>query len=111
MGLRQNLYNLYILGRYKEKTLSKSMSNSFTTFSSAIAAPKTWLWKGFPICYQVVGNTGPAVVLVHGFGASWGHWRKNLPVLGETCRCYAIDLIGASAVLGVSPMNNWRGDK
>jgi len=34
------------------------------------------------------------VVLVHGFGASWGHWRKNLPVLGESCRCYAIDLIG-----------------
>jgi pimeloyl-ACP methyl ester carboxylesterase len=31
---------------------------------------------------------------VHGFGASWQHWRKNLPVLGESCRCYAIDLVG-----------------
>lgn len=55
---------------------------------------KIWNWRGFPICYQSHGQTGPAVVLVHGFGASWGHWRKNLPVLGENFRCYAIDLIG-----------------
>ena len=55
---------------------------------------KTWIWKGFPICYQTQGNTGPAVLLIHGFGASWGHWRKNLPVLAENSRCYAIDLIG-----------------
>jgi pimeloyl-ACP methyl ester carboxylesterase len=34
------------------------------------------------------------VVLVHGFGASWAHWRKNIPVLAQTCRVYAIDLIG-----------------
>jgi pimeloyl-ACP methyl ester carboxylesterase len=34
------------------------------------------------------------VVLVHGFGASLGHWRKNLPVLAQTCRVYALDLIG-----------------
>ncbi|BAB73162.1 alpha/beta fold hydrolase [Anabaena sp. FACHB-709] len=55
---------------------------------------KTWIWRGFPICYQTQGTTGPSVVLVHGFGASWGHWRKNIPVLAENCRVYAIDLIG-----------------
>lgn len=55
---------------------------------------QTWTWRGFPICYQSQGDTGPAVVLVHGFGASWGHWRKNLPVLAKSCRVYAIDLIG-----------------
>jgi pimeloyl-ACP methyl ester carboxylesterase len=60
----------------------------------AITEPKTWNWQGHKITYQQAGNTGTAVVLVHGFGASWGHWRKNLPVLGESCRCYAIDLIG-----------------
>jgi pimeloyl-ACP methyl ester carboxylesterase len=60
----------------------------------AITAPKTWNWRGHNITYQQAGDTGAAVVLVHGFGASWGHWRKNLPVLGESCRCYAIDLIG-----------------
>jgi hypothetical protein len=59
-----------------------------------ITTPKTWNWKGFPITYQSYGETGPALVCVHGFGASSGHWRQNLPVLGEVCRCYAIDLIG-----------------
>jgi pimeloyl-ACP methyl ester carboxylesterase len=52
------------------------------------------MWRGFPICYQTQGNAGPAVILIHGFGASWGHWRKNIPVLAQTCRVYAIDLIG-----------------
>ncbi len=33
-------------------------------------------------------------MLVHGFGASLGHWRKNLPVLAEHCRVYALDLVG-----------------
>jgi pimeloyl-ACP methyl ester carboxylesterase len=67
------------------------------TSATAIAiseTPKIWNWRGYPITYQQSGETGAAVVLVHGFGASWGHWRKNLPVLGESCRCYAIDLIG-----------------
>ena len=67
---------------------------SSPTASSPLAATQTWLWQGFPICYQTQGNTGPAVVLVHGFGASWGHWRKNIPVLAEANRVYTIDLIG-----------------
>ncbi|PSB07225.1 alpha/beta hydrolase [Pleurocapsa sp. CCALA 161] len=62
--------------------------------ASAIIEPQTWNWQGHKITYQQAGDTGAAVVLVHGFGASWGHWRKNLPVLGESCRCFAIDLIG-----------------
>lgn len=72
------------------------MTNTFTTF-------KTWTWRGFPIAYQQYGDTGPAVILIHGFGASWGHWRKNLPVLGENCRCYALDLIGFGASAKPTP--------
>jgi pimeloyl-ACP methyl ester carboxylesterase len=64
------------------------------TATLSFTATKTWTWRGFPICYQTQGTTGPAVVLIHGFGASWWHWRKNIPVLAETCRVYAIDLIG-----------------
>ncbi|WP_017316087.1 alpha/beta fold hydrolase [Mastigocladopsis repens] len=60
----------------------------------AFTSTKTWIWQDFPICYQTLGTTGPAVILVHGFGASWWHWRKNIPVLAENCRVYAIDLIG-----------------
>ncbi|MBW4626732.1 MAG: alpha/beta fold hydrolase [Brasilonema octagenarum HA4186-MV1] len=63
----------------------------------AFTSTKTWIWQGFPISYQTQGTTGPAVILVHGFGASWWHWRKNIPVLAEHCRVYAIDLIGFGA--------------
>ncbi len=55
---------------------------------------QTWTWKGFQIAYQTQGTEGPAVVLIHGFGASFYHWRKNIPELAKTCRVYAIDLIG-----------------
>ncbi|MDJ0736082.1 MAG: alpha/beta fold hydrolase [Nostocaceae cyanobacterium] len=70
-----------------------STSSSITVTNST----KTWIWQGFSICYQTQGTTGPAVILVHGFGASWGHWRKNIPVLAENCRVYALDLIGFGA--------------
>ena len=70
------------------------MVRSSLTSSVDPTDEKTWIWRGFSLTYQRCGETGPAVVLVHGFGASWRHWRKNLPVLGQTCRCYAIDLIG-----------------
>ncbi|UBF25909.1 alpha/beta fold hydrolase [Kovacikia minuta CCNUW1] len=62
--------------------------------ANSTIATQTWNWQGFPITYQTQGTQGAAVVLVHGFGASLGHWRKNIPVLAETCRVYALDLIG-----------------
>lgn len=55
---------------------------------------KTWRWRGYSITYRCCGEKGTSIVCVHGFGASSGHWRKNLPVLGESFRCYALDLIG-----------------
>ncbi|HEY9689241.1 MAG TPA: hypothetical protein V6D46_04550 [Coleofasciculaceae cyanobacterium] len=51
-----------------------------TTDSRSSACPNVWLWQGHRICYQAAGDTGPAVVLIHGFGASWRHWRKNIPI-------------------------------
>lgn len=36
----------------------------------------------------------PALLLVHGFGASTDHWRYNIPVLGRTHSVHAIDLLG-----------------
>lgn len=54
----------------------------------------TWDWKGYKITYTVMGEGNP-LVLVHGFGASIGHWRKNIPVLaGGGYRVFAIDLLG-----------------
>ncbi|NES84082.1 MAG: alpha/beta fold hydrolase [Moorea sp. SIO2B7] len=80
-------------------------SSPTTTISPRFcnSTPKTWTWRGFPISYQTQGKEGPAVILVHGFGASWAHWRKNIPVLGETCRCYALDLIGFGASAKPTP--------
>ncbi|XVF47565.1 hypothetical protein PTKIN_Ptkin03bG0119400 [Pterospermum kingtungense] len=54
----------------------------------------TWNWRGYSIRYQCAGSCGPALVLVHGFGANSDHWRKNVPVLAKSHRVYAIDLIG-----------------
>lgn len=37
---------------------------------------------------------GPPVVLVHGFGASWYHWRYNADELSKTNTVYCPDLLG-----------------
>ncbi|PSS14498.1 Pheophytinase [Actinidia chinensis var. chinensis] len=55
---------------------------------------RVWSWRGYSIRYQYSGNSGPALVLVHGFGANSGHWRKNIPVLACSHRVFSIDLIG-----------------
>jgi pimeloyl-ACP methyl ester carboxylesterase len=53
-----------------------------------------WTWQGHQIQYTVMG-TGRPLVLIHGFGASIGHWRKNIPVLAEAgYRVFALDLLG-----------------
>ncbi len=70
---------------------------------SSLCSPRYWQWRGQQIAYQQSGDQGPAVVLIHGFGASWGHWRKNLPVLGQDFRCYALDLLGFGASAKPAP--------
>ncbi len=57
-------------------------------------------WRGYSIGYIAVNQHRlelPALLLVHGFGASVGHWRKNIPALAESARVFAIDLIGFGA--------------
>lgn len=53
-----------------------------------------WNWRGYNIRYQYAGMDGPALVLVHGFGANSDHWRKNISYLAKSSRVYSIDLIG-----------------
>ena len=37
---------------------------------------------------------GPAILLVHGFGASTDHFRHNIPVLAQQHEVHALDLLG-----------------
>jgi pimeloyl-ACP methyl ester carboxylesterase len=53
-----------------------------------------WNWRGHQIRYTVTG-AGQPLLLIHGFGASIDHWRKNIPVLSAGgYQVYAIDLLG-----------------
>jgi pimeloyl-ACP methyl ester carboxylesterase len=56
-----------------------------------------WTWRNFKIHYVKAGepkNDRPALLLVHGFGASTDHWKKNIADLKEEFEVYAIDLLG-----------------
>ena len=56
-----------------------------------------WPWKGHKIQYTVRG-TGRPLVLIHGFGASIGHWRNNIPAIADGgYRVFALDLLGFGA--------------
>jgi pimeloyl-ACP methyl ester carboxylesterase len=53
-----------------------------------------WHWQGWRVHYAHQGETGPNLLLIHGFGASTDHWRKNIIPLSEKYRVWAIDLLG-----------------
>ena len=59
------------------------------------AAP--WTFEGHPVHSLVRAPeqpVGPAILLVHGFGASTDHWRFNIPALAERHEVHALDLLG-----------------
>jgi pimeloyl-ACP methyl ester carboxylesterase len=56
-----------------------------------------WQWRNNSIYYVSAGeqqSNKPALLLVHGFGASTDHWRKNIVRLQEQFQVWAIDLLG-----------------
>ena len=65
--------------------------------TTATCSPAPWTYLDHSVhAVQAAPEqpTGPAVLLVHGFGASTDHWRHNLPVLARTHEVHAIDLLG-----------------
>lgn len=56
---------------------------------------RIWRWNGYLIQYTVVGNRGPAVLLVHGFGAFLEHFRDNISsISNDGNRVWAVTVLG-----------------
>nr|XP_009787882.1 PREDICTED: uncharacterized protein LOC104235751 isoform X3 [Nicotiana sylvestris] len=56
---------------------------------------RIWRWNGYLIHYTQSGDEGPALLLVHGFGAFWSHYRDNIHNIAEGgSRVWALTLLG-----------------
>ncbi|AFY48579.1 putative hydrolase or acyltransferase of alpha/beta superfamily [Nostoc sp. PCC 7524] len=60
---------------------------------------RDWVWRGWQTRYTYIRPSQNSqktipLILLHGFGASIGHWRHNLEVLGEYHTVYALDMLG-----------------
>ncbi len=56
-----------------------------------------WTWQDQLIYYVHAGvphPQRPPLLLIHGFGASTDHWRKNIQELSQSFEVWAIDLLG-----------------
>jgi pimeloyl-ACP methyl ester carboxylesterase len=68
-----------------------------------LGSQRDWVWRGWQIRYtyfrapQSTKELTTPVMLLHGFGASIGHWRHNLEVLGQHHTVYALDMLGFGA--------------
>lgn len=66
-----------------------------------------WQWRGQSIYYVRSGERHPErppLLLIHGFGASTYHWRKNISGLCDDFEVWAIDLLG----FGRSGKPDWQ---
>ncbi len=71
-----------------------------------IGNQRDWIWRGWQTRYtyirpqNVIKNDSAKslpLILLHGFGASIGHWRNNLEIFSEHHTVYAIDMLGFGA--------------
>jgi len=81
---------------------------STTLALSEASIPGTyWQWRGESIYYVRAGEPHPQrppLLLIHGFGASSDHWRKNISELSQEFEVWAIDLLG----FGRSAKPEWQ---
>lgn len=83
-----------------------------TTAPSTTPIPgKYWQWRGHNVYYVRAGekqSQRPPLLLVHGFGASTDHWRKNITGLCQNFEVFAIDLLGFGR--SAKPKLQYSGD-
>ena len=75
------------------------MTIEATTATNPVPIPTVsgtyWQWRGESVYYLRAGRGDrPPLLLVHGFGASTDHWRKNVSELQQDFEVWAIDLLG-----------------
>jgi pimeloyl-ACP methyl ester carboxylesterase len=72
------------------------MQTAITPFTTPVPGQYS-KWRGHNVYYVQTGEKQPQLpplLLVHGFGASTDHWRKNLTGLCADCQVFAIDPLG-----------------
>jgi pimeloyl-ACP methyl ester carboxylesterase len=68
-----------------------------TVMSTQPLPGQYWEWRGEQIYYVQAGvdrSDRSPLLLIHGFGASTDHWRKNISELSQEFQVWAIDLVG-----------------
>ncbi|MGK7921361.1 MAG: alpha/beta fold hydrolase [Trichodesmium sp.] len=84
------------------------MTNITSNWQQKIGNQRDWVWRGWQTRYTYArcqnqetleGHKieNPPLLLLHGFGASIGHWRHNINVLSQKHTVYALDLVGFGA--------------
>jgi pimeloyl-ACP methyl ester carboxylesterase len=69
------------------------------TWHQKVGNQRDWVWRGWQTrytyqrCRKDQTNSLP-VLLLHGFGASIGHWQHNLAFLAAEHTVYGLDLVG-----------------
>ncbi|WP_373538393.1 alpha/beta fold hydrolase [Chamaesiphon sp.] len=69
------------------------------TWHQKVGNQRDWVWRGWQTryTYQRCSNDGVTkapVLLLHGFGASIGHWQHNVECLATNHTVYGLDLVG-----------------
>jgi pimeloyl-ACP methyl ester carboxylesterase len=76
------------------------------TWHQRVGSQRDWVWRGWQTryTYQRCSNNSlqeglpqplnAPVLLLHGFGASIGHWQNNLEFLATDRTVYGLDLVG-----------------
>lgn len=73
------------------------------SWQERIGNQRDWVWRGWQTRYSYFraktdpDKTKPAVIFIHGFGASIEHFRHNIPIVAQQHTVYALDLLGFGA--------------
>ncbi|HEY9693101.1 MAG TPA: alpha/beta fold hydrolase [Oculatellaceae cyanobacterium] len=67
-----------------------------------VGSQRDWVWRGWQTRYTYIRTSqlsakATPVLLLHGFGASIGHWRQNMVSLSQYHNVYALDMLGFGA--------------